>query len=191
MTTIDIDTALGWRGRTVEDPDGRKIGELGDVFLDRRTNLPAWATVRTGLFGRRESLVPLAAAEEAGDRLRLPFGEEVVKGAPHVEPDVAPTAAEEARLFEHYRSAGAPPPGDPEGEGMLRSEEEVEVQPGELEPVERVRLRKVLVTDHETRTVPVRREVVQLETERPPDGEIEAVEDAGEAPPEGVPPPER
>jgi Domain of unknown function (DUF2382) len=47
-------------------------------------------------------------------------------------------------------------------------------------PAERVRLRKVLVTDHVTKTVPVRREAIRLETDPPPKGEIEHVEDVPE-----------
>ena len=55
---LDIDTVLGWRGRTVRDVNGEKIGTFGDVYLDR-DDAPAWAGVQTGLFGRHESFVPL------------------------------------------------------------------------------------------------------------------------------------
>jgi hypothetical protein len=58
---------------------------------------------------------------------------------------------------------------------MVRSEEEVAVRPGPMRPREKVRLRKVLVTDEIRKTVPRRREVVQLETDPPPEGEIESV----------------
>ena len=48
----------------------------------------------------------------------------------------------------------------------------------ERRPVERVRLRKVLVTEQQQRTVPVRREEVRLETEPPPEGErVERVDE--------------
>ena len=43
---------------------------------------------------------------------------------------------------------------------------------------ERVRLKKVLVHDEVEKTVPVRKEVIKLETEPPPEGRIESVEDA-------------
>jgi stress response protein YsnF len=60
---------------------------------------------------------------------------------------------------------------------MIRSEEEVRLGPVERRPVERVRLRKVTVTENVQRTVPVRREEVRLETDPPPEGRIESAED--------------
>ena len=60
---------------------------------------------------------------------------------------------------------------------MIRSEEEVVAGTTAPRPTERVRLRKVRVTENVTRTVPVRREEVRLEHEPPPAGRIESVED--------------
>lgn len=189
MASVDIDTALAWRGRTVRDPDGEKVGTLGDVYLDRETDLPEWASIRTGLFGRHESHVPLSAIEPAaggdGDDLTVPFTKDQIRDAPRVDPDVAPTEDEERALYAHYGreyTAGtgtdAPATSDTgDAAEVVRSEEEVEVREGPMKPAERVRLRKVLVTDHEERTIPVRKEVVQLETEPPPSGRIEHVED--------------
>jgi hypothetical protein len=65
---------------------------------------------------------------------------------------------------------------------MIRSEEEVQTRTGSMAPTERVRLRKVLVTENVEQTVPVRREVVQLETEPVPEGTIESVQDVDEVP---------
>ena len=60
---------------------------------------------------------------------------------------------------------------------MVRSEEELVTGTTPMQPTERVRLRKVLVTDHVEKTVPVRREEIRLETDPPPEGTIERVED--------------
>src|SRR4051794_29032274 len=106
MAPLDIDTVLGWRGRTVRDVNGEKIGTLGDVFLDQDSDVPAWGGVRTGLFGRNESFVPLEEMREDGDDIVVPYSAEQVKEAPNVEPDVALTAAEEDRLFAHYGRGG-------------------------------------------------------------------------------------
>jgi PRC-barrel domain len=189
VSQIDIDTALGWRGKTVRDRDGEEIGTLGDIYLDPRNDLPAWGGVRTGLFGRRESIVPLTAAQETEGDLRLPYPAQHVKDAPNVDPDVAPTAEEEELLFRHY-GADTPgsgqdepdreeraDPGDRDAPEVVRSEEEVSVRPGPARPVERVRLRKVRVTENVTQAVPRRREVVRLETEPPPEGPVESVEE--------------
>jgi hypothetical protein len=194
MAHPDIDTALAWRGRTVRDPGGDAIGALGDVFLDSETQLPAWGGVRTGLFGHRESYVPLEQVQEDGDDLRVPFTADVVKDAPRIDPDVALTAEEEEALWRHYGQEYVLPRGEeeprqdaartaPAGDAMTRSEEEVQIGEGPMRPTERVRLRKVLVTDHVQRTVPVRKEVVQLETDPVPEGRIEEVHDVDDETP--------
>ena len=191
MPHLDIDTVLAWRGRTVRDPDGEKIGTFGDVFLDRETQQPAWGGVKTGLFGHRESYVPLERVEAGEEDLVVPFGKETVKDAPQVDPDVALTSSEEQALWSHYGQEyayiadDAPVEDTTGGEGlgddaMTRSEEEIRIHEGPRRPAERVRLRKVLVTEHQQRTVPVRKEVVQLETEPPPAGRVDEGTDAGQ-----------
>lgn len=183
MPDHDLDTVLGWRGRRVLDRDGEKIGTLGELFLDRTTDLPAWAGVSTGFFGTRQTYVPLARIEEDGDDLRVAYAKDVVVGAPRIDPDVALSEDDERSLFEHYGErwdapgdAGAGGGGGGGGE-MIRSEEQVGLGPVERRPVERVRLRKVTVTENVQRTVPVRREEVRLETDPPPEGRIESAED--------------
>jgi sporulation protein YlmC with PRC-barrel domain len=225
MSDHDIDTVLGWRGRTVVDRDGQEIGKLGDIYLDGETERPAFAGVRTGLFGRKESIVPLADAAEVDDGVRVPYEKAAVEDAPRLDPDdEALTPEEEDALFRHYGTPGqreqaevpagpatesgavaaqagepaaesgtdAPdrgaatrgdppaPAGDTGGEddAMTRSEEEVRFG-RTVKPRERVRLRKVLVTDHVERTVPRRREEIRLETD-PPEGDVERVEDVPE-----------
>lgn len=177
MSEHDLETVLGWRGRTVRDPAGDKIGKLGGLYLDGEDDVPAYAGVRTGLFGTHESIVPLAGAREDDGDLVVPYDAALVRDAPSLDPDAALSPEEERALDAHYgvqadRTHGTEEPGT-----MLRSEEEVRVEPGELQPAERVRLRKVLVTEEVETTVPRRREVIQLESEPPPEGTIESVED--------------
>ena len=62
----DLDTVLAWRGKTVVDRDGEKAGTLGALYLDEDDH-PAYAGVQTGLFRRRESMVPLEGARVLGD----------------------------------------------------------------------------------------------------------------------------
>jgi hypothetical protein len=63
---------------------------------------------------------------------------------------------------------------------MTRSEEEVAFHKKPVKRAERVRLKKVLVEDEVTQTVPVRREEIRLETDPPPEGRVESVEDVDE-----------
>jgi hypothetical protein len=109
MPDVDIDTALDWRGRTVVDRNGQKIGTFDELFLDE-DDRPAWAGVTTGLFGRRQTFVPLSQAERVGEDLQVPYEEQAVKNAPNIDPAEQLSANEEAVLYEHYgmRSSGRP-----------------------------------------------------------------------------------
>jgi hypothetical protein len=180
MADHDLDTLLGWRGRTVLDRKGETIGKLGDLYLDDATDRAAYAGVRTGLFGRHESIIPLARVVEHDGDLVVPYDSELVRDAPNVDPDTGLDDAEQQRLARHYGSSSVSDEehADPDRVEMVRSEEEIVTDTTEMKPTERVRLRKVLVTDHVTKTVPVRREEIRLETDPPPEGTIEHVEDA-------------
>jgi len=174
----DLDTVLAWRGKTVVDRDGEKAGSLGALYLDEQDR-PAFAGVRTGLFRRRESMVPLDGARALGDDVQVPYTLEQIRSAPNVDADVNLTDAEEDALADHYGEPTRILTGDgaPEAE-MVRSEEEVELGVAPAKPRERVRLRKHTVVEHVERTVPVRREEIRLEHEPPPEGKVVDVEDA-------------
>ncbi|MFI1383102.1 DUF2382 domain-containing protein [Embleya sp. NPDC020886] len=89
-------------GRKIVDSEGNKIGTIGQVYLDDRTGEPEWVTVKTGMFGGRESFVPLGPADMQGDDLRVPFDKELVKEAPSLGTDEHLSPEEEARLYRHY-----------------------------------------------------------------------------------------
>ena len=109
MRPLDIDTALDWRGRTVVDRDGEKIGKFEELYLDE-SDRPAWAAVKTGLFGPRQTFVPLSEARPDGDVLQVPFDKDAVKAAPSMEPGAQLSSDEEDRLYRHYNLR-------PEGDG--------------------------------------------------------------------------
>jgi PRC-barrel domain len=98
----DAETIGTWRGHELIDRDGEKIGKIAEIYLDRNTDQPAWATVTTGLFGKRETLVPITDASNEGEIVRVPFEKEHVKGAPHVDPEAELSAEEERDLYQHY-----------------------------------------------------------------------------------------
>ncbi|MFC8615424.1 PRC and DUF2382 domain-containing protein [Micromonospora purpureochromogenes] len=100
---ISQEQATGVIGREVYDSDGDKIGTVGQVWADP-AGRPAWASVRTGLFGMNESLIPLQVAQVRGDRVTVPFDKGVVKDAPNVDADVDEplSSAEVADLYRHY-----------------------------------------------------------------------------------------
>jgi hypothetical protein len=160
MAEIDIETALDWRGRTVIDRAGEKIGTLKDIYLDDRER-PSWGGVDTGLFAMRATLVPLGEARLEGDALRLPFDADHVKDAPNVDPDVQLSDDEEQQLYRHYSGDDTVEAAD---DAMTRSEEEVHIRKRQRERG-RVRLKKYVVTDYVEKKVPVQREEVRMEYE--------------------------
>jgi hypothetical protein len=167
MAEVDIDTALDWRGRAVVDREGEKIGMLREIYLDE-SDRPAWGSVHTGLFGLRQTLVPLTEARPVEEQVQLPYRREQVNEAPSIDPDVQLTADEEEQLYRHYAAADEPPAAvrlDRTGDdAMTRSEEEVTI--GTRRRVRgRARLKKYVVTDYVEKKIPVRREEVRLEQE--------------------------
>ena len=188
MDAPDIDTAMAWRGRTVRDQDGTELGTLRELYLDSQTSRPAWAGVKRGRLRTTETIVPLAGVSELDDDLVVPFDRDRFDDAPDIDPGVELTEEQERALHEHYGHGWSEPSGDVSGDvsgddgAMTRSEEEVTVGKT-VKPAERVRLKKVIVEDEVTETVPVRKEKIQLETEPPPEGRIESVEEVDEDPP--------
>jgi len=187
----DIDTIAD---RDVYGSDGSKIGAARQVYVDDETGRPEWVTVRTGLFGTSESFVPLADATISGDRVVVPYDKSFVKDAPNLREDGHLTPDQERELYAYYgrsdsdrRSAGVgrrdrhtPGVGDDDAAGnttvvrdtsgpttddaMTVSEEQLRVGT-ERREAGRARLRKYVVTENVTQTVPVQREEVRVERE--------------------------
>jgi sporulation protein YlmC with PRC-barrel domain len=104
ITLNDIDDV---RGATMVDREGARIGKVEDVFLDRQTGRPAWAAVKTGLFGRKHALVPITDAFlNASADVQVPFTKEQVKEAPSIEPGQELTPELERTMWEHYGISG-------------------------------------------------------------------------------------
>ena len=96
---------------TAYDPSGDKIGSIKQVYLDDRTDQPQFATVHTGLFGLKETFVPLEGAELRGDRVVVPVDKAQVKDAPNIDPDGsdgALTPTQVAELYRHYHLPTSP-----------------------------------------------------------------------------------
>ncbi len=89
-------------GLTVYDPAGEKVGSVGRVYVDDNTGQPDWITVKTGLFGMKESFVPLNGARRVGSDLHITHPKERVKDAPRVDADAHLTVSEEEELYRHY-----------------------------------------------------------------------------------------
>jgi uncharacterized protein (TIGR02271 family) len=184
-----------WRGCTAVDRDGEKIGTIDEIYADAETGKPEWLAVKTGLFGKKLSFIPIAEASDTGGDVQVPYETQQVKDAPNAEPDGELSQEEEAGLYRHYgldyseaRSDSGLPEGGSNGgdreavgrdtsgpttdDAMTRSEEELRV--GKMDQERgRARLRKYVVTEQVQQTVPVRREEVRVEREPITDGNVD------------------
>ena len=67
---------LTWRGMKAMDRDGNQIGTVEDIYLDRVTGEPDWATIKTGMLGIRSTFVPIGDASASHDDGELTHEEE-------------------------------------------------------------------------------------------------------------------
>lgn len=176
--------------------DGERIGKVGQIFLDDQTGEPVFATVNTGMFGTNENFVPMTNASVDDGRLVVGFDSDRVKGAPNVSPDDGHLSPEdEQALYDYYgvpyasehddtdsddnldSAAGTGERLEGDDAAMTRSEEKLRVGKAR-EVTGRARLRKYVVTEDVTITVPVRKEKAVLEAV--PVGEEDSGGDYGE-----------
>jgi uncharacterized protein (TIGR02271 family) len=180
-------------GQDVYDESGEKIGSAAEVYLDDETGQPEWVTVRTGLFGTKESFVPIRNADLTNDGVRVPVSKTQVKDAPKIDADGHLSPEEEQELYRYYGmgtgtqtsgfetagtevrgtemrdtetrgTVGRDTSGPTTDDAMTRSEERLNVGT-RSEEVGRARLRKYVVTENVTESVPVTREEVRVERE--------------------------
>jgi uncharacterized protein (TIGR02271 family) len=213
-------------GRDVYDQDGDKIGSASEIYLDDETGQPEWITVRTGLFGTKESFVPIRDADLTDDGLRVHVDKDKVKGAPRIDAEGHLSPEEERELYRYYGldlgartetttgrvdttdtattgradttgrtdigrtetvgrrdaadadegmrggAVGRDTSGPTSDEAMTRSEERLNVGT-RTEEVGRARLRKYVVTEDVTETVPVTREQARVEREPITDANVD------------------
>jgi uncharacterized protein (TIGR02271 family) len=192
--------------RDLYGSDGDRIGKVKQVYADDQSGRPEWVTVSTGLFGTKETFVPLAEADISGDRLSVPYSKDFVKDAPNTDADRHLSPEEERELYAYYsrtdydddrlvpgpsedaaagtvgdrdrgqigdgvgaddvagRSAGHDTSGATTDDAMTVSEERLDVGT-ERREAGRARLKKYVVTENVTTTVPVQREEVRVERE--------------------------
>ncbi|MGY2127981.1 DUF2382 domain-containing protein [Blastococcus sp. SYSU DS0617] len=196
---IGTDTLDRVIGKDVYDEAGQKIGSAGEVYLDDETGQPEWVTVRTGMFGTKESFVPIRDADLTNDGLRVPVSKDRVKDAPKIDTDGHLSPQEEQELYRYYGmgtgtqattgrtdtgvaggmttdqnqhgTVGRDTSGPTTDDAMTRSEERLNVGT-RSEETGRARLRKYVVNENVTQTVPVTHEEVRVEREPITDGNV-------------------
>ena len=159
-------------GQTAVDVNGAKLGKIGQIYVDDRTGQPLWVTITTGMFGTKQSFAPLHGSRPDGGDLHLAVTKDMVTDAPGVEADGHIEDSENEALYTYYDGylggrdgiQGHDTSGPATDDAMTRSEERLHVGTEQAD-AGRARLRKYVVTENVTQTVPVSHEEVRLERE--------------------------
>ena len=161
-------------GLEVVDRRGERLGRVRQVYRDGAEL--GWVGVRGNLFGTEEVLVPLDGAVLEDDVIAVTAMRNRFQAAPRRRPDAPLEDDERERLRTFWaasevvaepsvveRTALAAPASTlvEEAGVMTASEERLHIET-ERVPRTRVRLRKVVVTEQRTVSVPVRREEYRL-----------------------------
>ena len=191
MTTTE--ELQNMEGQTAVDVNGAKLGKIGQVYVDDQTGQPLWVTITTGMFGTKQNFAPLYGSRSDGGDLHLAVTKDMVTGAPGVEADGHIEDSENQALYTYYDGyldsngrtqdqgreyaggtradlagrdgiAGRDTSGPATDDAMTRSEEQLHVGTEQVQ-AGRARLRKYVVTENVTQTVPVSHEEVRLERE--------------------------
>ena len=189
MTTTE--ELQNMEGQTAVDVNGAKLGKIGQIYVDDQTGQPLWVTITTGMFGTKQNFAPLYGSQSQGGDLHLAVTKDMVTDAPGIEADGHIEDSENQALYTHYDGyldgtaqdqgqgyagdlrddaagregvQGRDTSGPATDDAMTRSEEQLHVGTEKVE-AGRARLRKYVVTENVTQTVPVSHEEVRLERE--------------------------
>ena len=164
-------------GYEVYDPNGEKIGNVDDLFVDENDQ-PEYLGVKLGLLGTRSTLIPweVARVDEERGRIEVPVDKDRAKDGPALDDDQEITPEFEERVRIYYALGAREVSGEVSGQRgayadyraatdelrVQRTEEELRAGTRERQAGE-VRVRKRVRTDREQLRVPKRREEVHVE----------------------------
>jgi uncharacterized protein (TIGR02271 family) len=106
LMPITENDLAGLRDGNVISSSGDKIGSIGQVYLDDQTGEPTFVTANTGLFGMKQSFVPLQGARVQDGDVIVDYDKDTVKDAPRIDDDGSLTPEEEDQLYSYYGLGG-------------------------------------------------------------------------------------
>jgi sporulation protein YlmC with PRC-barrel domain len=121
-----------WQGKAVVDRDGKKIGNIGQLYVDDRYEEPAWATVRTGMLGNKENFFPVSLAHAEGDEIMIDMPADDVKNAPSIEADKEIDVNEEEALFAYYQEKWGAESSTEEAKSHTQEDERMASKEGDM-----------------------------------------------------------
>jgi hypothetical protein len=79
--SVSVERIEDWVGQDVFDAQGERVGKLDEVFYPTSGGDAVFAALKSGLLGRRSSVVPLAGATVGRDYLRLLYTKLTIEDA--------------------------------------------------------------------------------------------------------------
>lgn len=91
-------------GETIRDQDGRKIGEVKEIYGVGENDTPMWVTVEasTGIGRSRLVFIPIARLKQTGEEIRTPYSFQHIQESPEVEVDDELSEEDERSLRIYY-----------------------------------------------------------------------------------------
>ena len=99
---IGIEHIEDWRGQVVVDRDGETLGKLDEVYYAPGTDRPVLIAIKSGLLGRKASLVPLHGATAGRDHLQVAHDKATIESTSEIHRGDTPSAEELNALGEAY-----------------------------------------------------------------------------------------
>jgi hypothetical protein len=78
---LSVEQISEWLGQDVVDSEGESLGKLEDVYYSRGQAAPQLALIKSGLFGRKQTIVPLQDASVGREHVRVAYTLEQIANA--------------------------------------------------------------------------------------------------------------
>ena len=118
---LNVEQIEEWLGQEALDLEGEKVGKLDEVYYSQGAGEAVFASIKSGLLGRRSSLVPLAGATVGRDYVRLAYSAKQIEQA-RSEVDVHENVdRDDARRLGELYGVAVTPDEDFEGASVINA----------------------------------------------------------------------
>jgi hypothetical protein len=103
-TASAIEDVSSLPGETVRDQDGRKLGEVKEIYAVGDDGTPMWITIEasTGIGRNRVVFIPLARLKKEGDQIKTPYSFQHIQESPEVEAGDELSEEDDRTLRDYY-----------------------------------------------------------------------------------------
>jgi PRC-barrel domain protein len=100
-TRTSLAEASEWLEMPVDGLGGRTLGRVAGIHLDAEDGEPRWLLIKLGPLAG-STAIPVEHADEAAERVWIPYDRDSVHEAPRFKPDESLSAAQELELAAHW-----------------------------------------------------------------------------------------